>query len=305
MTTSNVALSPETSFLETPLEATTERRAKLSWGAVLGGLATTIGVWLLLTVLGLAINLSAVDPSDSAERLSHLGIATGIWSLVVWIVAIFAGATVAAYTAGVFDRPRGAMHGVVLWSLATLLSIFLLGGAIRTVIGGALATAESAVTGAAGVGQFMELDTAALVAPLNERLRMEGKPPVTPDQIQAALRTVTVNAVREGRLDKDLVIQALTERTSLSHADAIMLADDIESWFNTHAAVADDVRRSVLSAADSTGKALWWVFLAMTLGLGAAIIGATVGTSGGRQRRVPTIVPAPAPPLATTQEAHP
>lgn len=291
MTTENAVVSPEAPVLVEP--STT---GKLSWGGLIGGLFVAVGVWLLLTVLGLAVNLSAIDPNDPTSSLRGAGVASGIWSVVVWIIALFVGGAVAGYSSGILERPRGAIHGFVLWSLATILSIFMIAGVLRTVVKGTLAAAESAVAaaGLAGGGQGLELDVNTLIAPLNDRLQMEGKPPVTAEEVQAALGDVMVTAVQRGRLDRDAVVGALAQNTSLSRADAEDLANRVEAWFDARAGVAEDVRRAILSAADTTGKAMWWVFLGLSVGLLASVIGATLGTAG-RKRRAAAVTPAERP----------
>lgn len=293
MATENAAVSPEAPVLVEP--STT---AKLSWGGLIGGLFVAVGVWLLLTVLGLAVNLSAIDPNDPSASLRGVGVATGIWSVVVWIVALFVGGAVAGYSAGILERPRGAIHGFVLWSLATILSIFMIAGVLRTVVKGTLAAAESAVAAAGladgGVAQGLELDVNTLIAPLNDRLQMEGKPPVTAEEVQAALGDLMVTAVQRGRLDREAIVGALTENTSLSRADAEDLANRVKAWFDARAGIAEDVRRGILTAADTTGKAMWWVFLGLSVGLLASVIGSTLGTAG-RKRRAAAVTPAERP----------
>jgi hypothetical protein len=306
MHTENAMLvSPEMATAPVILEP--ERPPKLSWAGLFGGIAVSVGVWLLLTALGLAINLSGVEPTDSLSSLKGIGIATGIWSLVVWVVALFAGGVVAARTAGILDRPSGAIHGAVLWALASILSIMLVGGVIRSVVRGAMETAGTAATAAAGGGselaQTMGLDMNEIIAPMNERLRAEGKPIVTPPQVQAALRGVTMTAVREGRLDKETIVRSLTENTALSQRDARDAADRLEARLKGQVgAVGQDIKTGALTAADAVGKAMWWLFFGMTLGLAAAMLGATFGVSN-RQRRAAAGLTRPVP-LATSREAH-
>ena len=298
MTTENAVVSPEAPVVVEPSSA-----GRLSWGGLLGGLLVAVGVWLLLTVLGLAVNLSAVDPNDPTQSLRGIGMSTGIWSVVVWILALFAGGAVAGYSAGILERPRGVIHGFVLWSLATILTIFLVAGLLRTVVKGTLDVAQTAVTtaGFAGgsIAQAVDLDVNTLIAPLNERLQMEGKPTVTPEEVKGALRDVTVTAVREGELDREQVVGALAQNTRLSQADAEDLANRIEGWFNARANVGQDVRQGLLTAADATGKAMWWVFLGLSLGLLASMIGSTMGTARRKRRAAavgtePELIPAEA-----------
>lgn len=301
MTTENAVIAPDAPVIVEPSSA-----GRLSWGGLIGGLLVAVGIWLLLTVLGLAVNLSAVDPNDPAQSLRGIGMSTGIWSVVMWILALFVGGAVAGYSAGVLERPRGALHGFVLWSLATILSIFLVAGLVRTVVRGTLAAAQTAVTAAGfaggGIGQALDLDVNTLIAPVNERLRLEGKPTVTPEEVQQAIRDVTVTAVQEGELDREQVIGALTANTRLSRPDAEDLANRIEGWFDARANVGQDVRRGLLTAADTTGKAMWWVFFGLSLGLAASVLGATAGTAR-RKRRAEAVATGTARPLVPA-EAH-
>jgi len=301
MTTENAVVSPGPPVIVEPSSA-----GKLSWGGLIGGLFVAVGIWVLLTVLGLAVNLSAVDPSDPAQSLRGLGMSTGIWSVVMWILALFAGGVVAGYSAGVLERPRGALHGFVLWSLATILSIFLVAGLVRTVVRGTLAAAQGAAA-AAGfadgeVGQALDLDVNTLIAPVNERLRTEGKPTVAPEEIKAAVRDITVTAVQEGELDHEEVIGALTESTRLSRPDAEDVATRIEAWFDARADVGEDVRQGLLTAADTTGTAMWWVFSGLSLGLVASVLGSTAGTAR-RKRRAEAVATGAARPLVPA-DAH-
>lgn len=292
-----------------PHDTTAGRGVRLSWGALLGGIVVALGVWLLLTVLGLAIGLSAIDPSQPASARTA-GLTTGIWSLVVPLVALFVGGLVASRTAGIVDRPAGAIHGAVLWALATILSILLMGFVVRNIVGGAAAAvgsaASAASTGAPVVTQALGIDARDVVAPLNERLRAEGKPTVRPEQLEAAVRDAAAAAVREGRFDKQLFVTALSENTALSPADVRELADraqmQLEARTGGMAGVKGDLQQTALRAADATGTAMWWLFLGMALSLGAAVFGATVGVS--RQQRTAARGATGAMPVHEPQPAH-
>jgi hypothetical protein len=291
---------------------------KLSWGAILGGVVVALGVWILLQVLGLAAGLSAIDPNDPSS-LRGAGIGTGIWSVIVPLVALFVGGLVAARTAGVVDRSTGAVHGAVLWGFTTLAGVLVLGMAVRTVVGAAANVTTTVVSGAGSavsataqesgsIGQALGIDANDLIAPLNRRLAAEGKPQVTAAQLEAATKDVVGTAIRQGRLDRPLLVSSIAENTNLTRADAEELATDIESRWNTQrqdvearvGTMAEDVQTGALQAADQTGKALWWVFAGLLLGLAASIGGATVGVSR-RQR----LIADEQVPLATTREAHP
>jgi len=259
---------------------------KLSWGAVLGGLVVTLGVYLLLMVLGLAAGLSSVDPANLASA-KHAGIGAGIWSVVAPLLALFIGGVVASRTAGIVDRSSGAVHGAVLWSLATIAGVLLVGSAVRGIAGAAMGVTKDAAVAAGAaarsgddVGRALGLDAQTLLGPVNAKLREQGKPTVTTTEIEAATKDVLHTSLRDGRFDREMFVAAIADNTRLSPADAREIADGIQARSGTQLdQTARDARARALSAADTTGKALWWVFLAMVLGLGASVIGATAGVS--------------------------
>ncbi len=272
----------------TPVTSVPLAAVKLSWGAILGGLVVTLGVWILLTVGGLAAGLSSVDPRNPVS-LQHAGVGTGIWTLAVALVSLLLGGLVAARTAGIVDRTAGAIHGAVLWGIALLATVFMVG----SIVSGVASTAVGLGRGVAGpAGHMMRgpmgMDANALLGPVNERLRAEGKPTVTPAEIEAATRDAMQTGMREGRFDREMLVTSLAAHTKLSQDDARQVADDIEARMS---AERQQIQTGVLEAADTTGKALWWVFLAMALGLGASVVGSTLGVSRRQRIAATTRVP--------------
>ena len=78
---------------------------RISWGAIIGGAVTALGVGALLYALGFALGLSAINP-DNPSSFRASSIFTGIWSLVTSFLALFAGGMVASRGAGVYTRAR-------------------------------------------------------------------------------------------------------------------------------------------------------------------------------------------------------
>ena len=263
----------------------------LSWGAILGGLFVALGVWVLMSTLGLAAGLSSIDPTNPVS-VEHAGIGTGIWSLVVPLVSLLFGGIVAARTAGIVDRAAGAIHGAVLWALALVMSLVLIGAVVRGVATAALGLGSGAAAAAGQAGpdasRALGLEANDLLGPVNERLRAEGKPTVSAVELRAATADALRTAAREGRFDREMLVTALAARTRLSPDDARSLADQIEGRMNQEKGA---VEVGAMRAADKTGKALWWVFLAMVLGLGASVVGSTIGVSRKQRIAADTVAP--------------
>ncbi len=284
------------------VSATAGTPFKLSWSAILGGAFVALGVWILLYSLGLALGLSSVDPQDPGSARSA-GIGTGIWSLIAPLIALFVGGYVASRTAGVVDKQGGALHGAVLWGLTTLAGTILMGMALSSLMGAvfsvgksAAGAAGSAVVGAASQGdnaaQAFGLNADDALAPINQRLRQEGKPAITADQLQAATKDVVGTAVRTGNIDRNVLVSSIAENTKLSRQDAEEVATRVEQQFNQTKGqvgqkaeqVGQQVQQGALQAADKSGRVFWGIFGALLLGLVSSVLGATVGVS--RRQRI-------------------
>lgn len=272
--------------------------SKLSWGAIFGGTFVALGVWILLYTLGLALGLSSVDPANASSAKSA-GIFTGIWSVIAPLVALFVGGVVAARTAGIVDKAGGALHGAVLWGLTTLSGVVVLGMLLSSVLGAVFnvgkaavgaggAAAVGAVTGGGSAAQAFGLDANDALAPVNQRLRQEGKPAITANQLEAATKDIVSEGVRQGRVDRELLVGNIAQNTNLSRADAEDVANRVEQQVDQAKAKAGQVGQQVqtgaLKVADQSGRVFWGLFAGLLLGLVAAVLGATLGVS--RRQRI-------------------
>lgn len=109
---------------------------RISWGSVFAGVLIAIVIQLALSLLGIGIGLSTVDPMTEANPMAGLGTGTAIWYAFSSLIALFAGGWIAgrlAQTPRLFD---GIIHGLLAWSLVTLLTFYFLTTTIGSVIGG-------------------------------------------------------------------------------------------------------------------------------------------------------------------------
>jgi hypothetical protein len=299
-------------------EATLTRRDELagppvrvSWGSILSGAAAALAVWLMLYALGLALGLSAVD-SDDPGSLQSSGVFTGIWGVIAPLIALFIGGMVASRGAGAISRTGGAIQGLVMWSVTTLAGAWLLTSLLSGIVGGVASAGRTAAAGAGAAvneaprGNIAEssipLDAEDALAPVNNRLRAEGKPPITAEQLQAAAQQSVQEAIRKGRFDRELLVENLAETTALSPSDAQEIAGRVETQFTAAKdRLAGSLEAGALRAADATGKAMWGVFAALFLGMLSAIAGAIIGVSRRQRRWADSAVP----PDSTSSGLHP
>ncbi|HEY7589477.1 MAG TPA: hypothetical protein VH723_00650 [Candidatus Limnocylindrales bacterium] len=95
----------------------------LRWGPIVAGLLTSLGTFILLTLLAVGIGLDA-----AADNADNAGIAATIVGSVIALLSFFLGGFVAAWSDGAIDGRRGALDGFMVWAL--WLVVVLVAGAI-------------------------------------------------------------------------------------------------------------------------------------------------------------------------------
>jgi hypothetical protein len=179
---------------------------RLSWGAIFAGLVVAMVLQLVLALLGVGIGLAWWDQGDP---LQTLGIGAGIWAAVSTIIALFAGGATAGRLAGILTPGDGAIHGVLVWGLATITTIFFATSGVSMLVGGTFSAAQSPLA-------------------------------------------ATVFEERQAEIERQA--EEAAER----------LGESLE-----------DVRTQGIPS-DTVAQGAWWALLAMALGLGAAVGGATM-----------------------------
>jgi hypothetical protein len=111
---------------------------RMSWGSVLAGVVAVLSVQILLSILGLAIGATALNPAQDSAK--GIGLGAAIWIGISALIALFVGGWVAARLAGVPDRGDGSLHGFITWGLATLVAAVMITTAAGTLLGGAFSS---------------------------------------------------------------------------------------------------------------------------------------------------------------------
>lgn len=177
---------------------------RISWSAVFAGVLVAIVSQMLLTLLGLGIGLSTVDPATEANPTAGLGTGSAIWYIVSSLLSLFIGGWIAGRLASAPRLFDGLIHGVLTWCVATLLTVYFLTTTLGSLIGGAsrlvgslVRTAGSAVAVAApGIGNVVEgqlkengidlknLDLNDLKEEANRLLRQTGDANLNPNTLE-------------------------------------------------------------------------------------------------------------------------
>ena len=123
-------------------DACTIMISQISWSAVFVGVISTFATYLSLNILGTGIGAASLNPGESSGNPEAviLGIGVGIWFLVASIIAYLVGGFASGHFGGKTKESTSDQHGLMTWSLSTLLIFCLLTTAIGGIMGGAYST---------------------------------------------------------------------------------------------------------------------------------------------------------------------
>ncbi len=269
-------------------------RARVSWGAILGGVVLVVVIQLLLSLLGTGIGLGTVDlNAGSTPDAGSLGISAGVWWLVSSIVALLVGGFVAARLAGVERRLDGLLHGLVAWGIATLLTIYLLTSAVGGIIGGGFSALGSLAQAAgSGIGAAAKpLAQAAGISPdtLRDQAQAYLQPAnpdpaaMSPQDAQKEIATSLATYAKGGpdaAAAKERVISIVAAQTKVSHDEAAKRFDETQAKLQQAKAQAVQAAKNAADAsAAAASKTAFAVFVALLLGGIAAALGGLIGVT--------------------------
>jgi amino acid transporter len=98
----------------------------ISWGSVIAGALIALAIGGMLSLAGLAVGATALNPGDSGSAAS-VGIGAGLWLALSTILGMLIGGYVAARSAHNPDHHEGALHGATVWAVGFVLAFFLTG----------------------------------------------------------------------------------------------------------------------------------------------------------------------------------
>ncbi|HWE63935.1 MAG TPA: hypothetical protein VHB98_19650 [Chloroflexota bacterium] len=104
-------------------ESTNFTRDRVRWGPIWAGFLTTLTVFLLLSLLGLAVGLTNVH--TGSVTAGDTGRTSAIWLAISGIISFLIGGYVTGKTAAVFDRMWGALNGGMIFFLTVPLIVWL------------------------------------------------------------------------------------------------------------------------------------------------------------------------------------
>jgi hypothetical protein len=291
----------------------------VSWGAIFAGAVAAAALSLILVLLGTGLGLSSISPwTDRGTSATRIGVATILWITFTQLAASGIGGYLAGRLrtkwAGVRTDEvyfRDTAHGLLAWSLATLVTAAVLTSTLGAILGvgaqagasmaGGAATAASAAgattLGAAAaddasesgpmsyfVDSLFRRDAGAAPSPATTPAAAADAPAPTPAQTSEASR-IFLNGMRSGALppeDVRYLGQLVAQRTGLAQQDA---ERRVTETYARAKATLDQNQEKARAAADAARKASayasLWLFVSLLIG---AFVASYLATYGGRQR---------------------
>jgi hypothetical protein len=107
-------------------------RNRVQWGPIIAGLATALATFLLLTVLGLALGASVLEPENSA---GEIGTWAAVWGAITALASFALGGWMAAKTAAVGGPFSGLVNGLMVGATGLLLLVYLTSSGLGNLFG--------------------------------------------------------------------------------------------------------------------------------------------------------------------------
>ena len=262
MTNVNLGAMPASSGNNrTHKEGTTRRILvpTLRWGAILAGVAAGLSTQLLLAMLGLASGLSLTQLSEGVAP----GSGTLLWSILSLLVAAVVGSYVAGRVSGLSRKTDGILHGVVTWSVSTLLFVLM-----ATSLGGTLISGIFYDIGQGSAASNQAASSIGFVGMLNR-------------QIGSNLSPQDFRVLQEDILSgkRDTAISFLTTRSGLRTDKAAAIVDQALILSGQSLLASTEARANAEQSIKAASLVAWSVFLATALSLIASIFGGLFGAT--------------------------
>lgn len=258
--------------LETARAARRPSFSAIRWGAIIGGLVGGTATYLLLSLLGVAIGLTAVDP-QSAEPVGAVPLATGIWTGISMLVGAFVGGYVAGHMSGLSRSSDGMLHGFVSWGATTLLYSVLTVSALGTILGGTFKILSEGMQGATqavgGSGNVMDQLAGSIAG-----------------NGQGTVNTQTLSALKEAMStgDRDGAIDIMVSQMGFEPDRAAQVVDRTMPLLGP--AAGQNARGAAEQATGALTAASWWLFIGLLVSLALGVAGGAAGVRATGRRLV-------------------
>jgi hypothetical protein len=99
----------------------------VSWGALFAGTVVALAVYLLLSVLGVALGLSISPQVGDRE----LGIGAIVWAILTMLLSLFIGGCVASQCTVGENKTEAVIYGIVVWGMVFAALLWMMASGVR------------------------------------------------------------------------------------------------------------------------------------------------------------------------------
>jgi hypothetical protein len=269
MKMATVELGSGSNYADQPLGVNPVLRRPLfpaiRWGAVLAGVAVGISVQLVLTLLGIATGLSAMDVTQGGSPST-----TGplLWAGLSMLISAFVGGYVAARMSGLKRKVDGVLHGAVSWAVTTLLFAVLATSVSGSLLSGIFSNVGPSMV-RSSVGGNGDSAVGAML-----KSQMGGN-------VDAATLQRLQRDIQAGR--RDDAIRLMSSSMGMDSTRAATVVDQALILSGSPEQASPQSRAAANRAVETAGTAAWVVFIAVALSLAVAIGGGVLGAVGARR----------------------
>lgn len=239
---------------------------KIAWGGVFGGVLAGIGVFMLLSSLGIAIGISATDPRNPDG--GALGAGAAIWTGLALLVSLFIAGWASTRLSMLWERTTAMFEGVLVWVLSLMLILYMAASGIGLVAGGAFGLVGKTAEAVGSSVQSMDVD--ALSAGNVDTILTRLRDPQT--------ATIVAGATGTSREEATNTLREMSQRLEAARDNPEQATAEARRGLETLATQAKqnlaDTAAEIKPEATATA---WLTFGALLLSLFAAILGAAVG----------------------------
>ncbi|HEX2921229.1 MAG TPA: hypothetical protein VHO50_08705 [Bacteroidales bacterium] len=272
------------------------RISRVSWAAVFGGTLIMLITLMLLSLLGIGIGIGSINPLDEARPMEGVGTGALIWWVISNLLAVFTGAYTASKLTNLSYRSSGLLHGILSWSLFTIISFTLMTTAIGGIISGIGGTVSKSLSAVGkGVSEIAPLakqvDTDRINRMIQDALSQNNENTGMGSSAEGQEFDLDMMAVvqevfiQDGKIntnvDRQQVVNAVADNSSLSRQDAERAADVIIQQYQEMQPQLQQLKvkaqETGQEVADVVSKAAIWAFVALVLGVFTAAFGGSLG----------------------------
>lgn len=261
--------------------AVIEALRRVSWGAVFGGVVLALITQFLLSMLGVGIGVSTINPvSGDTPSIATFSTTAAVWWTVSGVISAFVGGWIAARLSGALAA-SASLHGLVTWATSMLVVFYLLTTAAGALIGGAFGVLGSTLSGAGEAAKSVAPQLAdAASGPLGDmRREVEGAMQNGSGADKArttgqVFRAVTTQDMPQA--ERDQTAEALAQQSGMQPQEA---RDRLNSWRESYQRNSEELKARAKQTAEATAK---MVSQAAIFGFIALLLGAVAGALGGR-----------------------